>query len=95
MPLRREIVDLDRAALRAEAAASSASTGPPRAARVRGLARRAALNEAIAGSWRDPRRGMADPARDGDRSEMPDPGPPGTRCAATWTGWTSRSRWRI
>jgi len=79
MPLRREIVDLDRAALRAEAAAEF-GLDPERPVLLvfGGSLGAQRLNEAIAGSWQD----ILDAGwqllhATGDRSDMPDPGAPG------------------
>ena len=79
MPLRREIVDLDRAALRAEAAAEF-GLDPERPVLLvfGGSLGAQRLNEAIAGSWQD----ILDAGwqllhATGDRSDMPDPSAPG------------------
>lgn len=79
MPLRREIVDLDRAALRVEAAAEF-GLDPERPVLLvfGGSLGAQRLNEAIAGSWRD----ILDAGwqllhATGDRSDLTDPGEPG------------------
>ena len=79
MPLRREIVDLDRAALRTEAAAEF-GLDPDRPVLLvfGGSLGAQRLNEAIAGSWQDVLdAGWQILHATGDRSEMPDPGAPG------------------
>ncbi|MCE4024436.1 UDP-N-acetylglucosamine--N-acetylmuramyl-(pentapeptide) pyrophosphoryl-undecaprenol N-acetylglucosamine transferase [Microbacterium sp. Au-Mic1] len=79
MPLRREIVDLDRAALRAEAAAEF-GLDPERPVLLvfGGSLGAQRLNEAIAGSWRDILdAGWQILHATGDRSDMPDPGASG------------------
>ena len=81
MPLRREIVDLDRAALRGEAAdVLRAGCRTPDAARLRRVARRAAPQRGV-------RRGLRGGTSStpgwqllhvtGERSTLPDPGVPG------------------
>ena len=79
MPLRREIVDLDRAALRVEAAAEF-GLDPDRPVLLvfGGSLGAQRLNEAIAGSWQD----ILDAGwqllhATGDRSDLTDPGAPG------------------
>ncbi|WP_251442003.1 UDP-N-acetylglucosamine--N-acetylmuramyl-(pentapeptide) pyrophosphoryl-undecaprenol N-acetylglucosamine transferase [Microbacterium sp. USTB-Y] len=79
MPLRREIVDLDRAALRADAAAEF-GLDPDRPVLLvfGGSLGAQRLNEAIAGSWRSILdAGWQILHATGDRSEMPDPGAAG------------------
>ena len=79
MPLRREIVDLDRAALRTEAA-TEFGLDPDRPVLLvfGGSLGAQRLNEAIAGSWQDVLdAGWQILHATGDRSEMPDPGAPG------------------
>ena len=79
MPLRREIENLDRAALRAEAAASfDLSPDAPTLLVFGGSLGALRLNTAIAGSWRD----VLDAGWQllhvtGDRSDLEDPGEPG------------------
>jgi len=79
MPLRREIENLDRAALRAEAAASfDLSPDAPTLLVFGGSLGALRLNTAIAGSWRD----VLDAGWQllhvtGDRSDLEDPGVPG------------------
>lgn len=79
MPLRREIVDLDRAALRAEAAAEfGLDPGRPVLLVFGGSLGAQRLNEAIAGSWQDILgAGWQLLHATGDRSDMADPGAPG------------------
>jgi UDP-N-acetylglucosamine--N-acetylmuramyl-(pentapeptide) pyrophosphoryl-undecaprenol N-acetylglucosamine transferase len=79
MPLRREIIDLDRAALRAEAAAEF-GLDPERPVLLvfGGSLGAQRLNEAIAGSWQSILdAGWQILHATGDRSDMPDPGFPG------------------
>ncbi|GAA4487398.1 UDP-N-acetylglucosamine--N-acetylmuramyl-(pentapeptide) pyrophosphoryl-undecaprenol N-acetylglucosamine transferase [Microbacterium panaciterrae] len=79
MPLRREIVELDRAALRAEAAAEF-GLDPDRPVLLvfGGSLGAQRLNEAIAGSWRSILdAGWQILHATGDRSDMADPGAPG------------------
>ncbi|GAB6858357.1 UDP-N-acetylglucosamine--N-acetylmuramyl-(pentapeptide) pyrophosphoryl-undecaprenol N-acetylglucosamine transferase [Microbacterium xylanilyticum] len=79
MPLRREIVDLDRARMRAEAAAEfGLDPSRPVLLVFGGSLGAQRLNEAIAGSWQD----ILDAGwqllhATGDRSDMSDPGVPG------------------
>ena len=79
MPLRREIVDLDRAALRDEAAAHfGLDAAKPTLLVFGGSLGALRLNEAFGGAWRD----VLDAGWQllhvtGERSEMPDPGAPG------------------
>lgn len=79
MPLRREIEDLDRAALRAEAAASfGLRPEAPTLLVFGGSLGALRLNTAFAGSWRD----VLDAGWQlihvtGDRSDLEDPGVPG------------------
>jgi len=76
MPLRREIVTLDRAATRAEAAESfGLAPGGPTLLVFGGSLGAQRLNEAFAGSWRD----VLDAGWQllhvtGERSDLPDPG---------------------
>lgn len=76
MPLRREIVDLDRAALRAEAAAHfGLDPDRPTLLVFGGSLGALRLNEAFGGAWRD----VLDAGWQllhvtGERSELPDPG---------------------
>ncbi|MGO4681554.1 undecaprenyldiphospho-muramoylpentapeptide beta-N-acetylglucosaminyltransferase [Microbacterium sp. 2MCAF23] len=79
MPLRREIVDLNRSALRTEAAAEF-GLDPDRPVLLvfGGSLGAQRLNEAIAGSWQDVLdTGWQILHATGDRSEMSDPGAPG------------------
>jgi UDP-N-acetylglucosamine--N-acetylmuramyl-(pentapeptide) pyrophosphoryl-undecaprenol N-acetylglucosamine transferase len=79
MPLRREIIDLDRAALRA-AAAAEFGLDPERPVLLvfGGSLGAQRLNEAIAGSWQSILdAGWQILHATGDRSDMPDPGVPG------------------
>lgn len=79
MPLRREIVELDRADLRTEAAAHfDLDAGRPTLLVFGGSLGAQRLNEAFAGSWRD----VLDTGWQllhvtGERSELADPGAPG------------------
>jgi UDP-N-acetylglucosamine--N-acetylmuramyl-(pentapeptide) pyrophosphoryl-undecaprenol N-acetylglucosamine transferase len=79
MPLRREIVDLDRAGLRARAAAEF-GLDPDRPVLLvfGGSLGAQRLNEAIAGSWQDVLdAGWQILHATGDRSDLADPGVPG------------------
>jgi UDP-N-acetylglucosamine--N-acetylmuramyl-(pentapeptide) pyrophosphoryl-undecaprenol N-acetylglucosamine transferase len=79
MPLRREIVDLDRAALRDEAAAYfGLDAARPTLLVFGGSLGAQRLNEAFGGAWKD----ILDAGWQlvhvtGERSELPDPGVPG------------------
>ncbi len=95
MPLRREIVDLDRAALRAEAAAAvRPGRRAPDAPGVRRIAGRPAAERGLrrghGGAW----RAILDAGWQllhvtGERSELADPGRARLRrCGATSTAWT-------
>lgn len=79
MPLRREIVELDRASLRAEAA-DMFGLDPARPVLLAfgGSLGALRLNEALAGSWADVlAAGWQLLHVTGERSELPDPGVPG------------------
>jgi UDP-N-acetylglucosamine--N-acetylmuramyl-(pentapeptide) pyrophosphoryl-undecaprenol N-acetylglucosamine transferase len=79
MPLRREIVDLDRSALRAEAAAYfGLDAARPTLLVFGGSLGAQRLNDAFGGAWRD----VLDAGWQllhvtGERSDLPDPGVPG------------------
>ena len=94
MPLRREIVDLDRAALRAEAAAHfGLDPDRPTLLVFGGSLGARQLNAAFGGAWQD----VLDAGWQllhvtGEKSELADPGAPGYSLRATSTGWTWRSR---
>ncbi|MBS1675143.1 MAG: undecaprenyldiphospho-muramoylpentapeptide beta-N-acetylglucosaminyltransferase [Actinobacteria bacterium] len=79
MPLRREIVELDRAAMRAEAAAEfGLDPARPVLLVFGGSLGAQRLNEALEGSWRDILDGGWQILHaTGDRSEMADPGADG------------------
>ncbi|MEL5990479.1 UDP-N-acetylglucosamine--N-acetylmuramyl-(pentapeptide) pyrophosphoryl-undecaprenol N-acetylglucosamine transferase [Microbacterium phosphatis] len=79
MPLRPEIVDLDRAALRAEAAAHfGLDPAKKTLVTIGGSLGARRLNEAFAGSWRDVLgSGWQLLHATGERSELVDPGAPG------------------
>jgi UDP-N-acetylglucosamine--N-acetylmuramyl-(pentapeptide) pyrophosphoryl-undecaprenol N-acetylglucosamine transferase len=79
MPLRREIVDLDRAALRDEAAAYfGLDASRPTLLVFGGSLGAQRLNEAFAGAWQDVlAAGWQLVHVTGERSELPDPGVPG------------------
>ena len=79
MPLRREIVDLDRAALRDEAAGHfGLDASRPTLLVFGGSLGAQRLNEAFAGAWEDVlESGWQLLHVTGERSELPDPGAPG------------------
>jgi UDP-N-acetylglucosamine--N-acetylmuramyl-(pentapeptide) pyrophosphoryl-undecaprenol N-acetylglucosamine transferase len=79
MPLRREIVDLDRAALRAEAAAHfGLDASRPTLLVFGGSLGAQRLNEAFSGSWQDVLdAGWQLVHVTGERAQLPDPGAPG------------------
>ncbi len=79
MPLRREIVDLDRGALRSEAAAYfGLDAARPTLLVFGGSLGAQRLNEAFAGAWQDVLdAGWQLVHVTGERSELPDPGVPG------------------
>ena len=95
MPLRREIVDLDRAALRGEAAAYfGLDADRPTLLVFGGSLGAQRLNEAFgecAGATSSTPAGSSLHVT-GERSTLADPGVPGYAMRRTSTAWTSRSR---